>query len=112
MGTPEKIKKLNGYNFDWKEEVKELGFSPSIEKDDVGLIAQEVQEVVPQAVAPAPFDQEWDNDIKKSISKSGEDYLTVKYDKLVPLLVEAIKELKCEIEELKSEIKTLKKERN
>ena len=99
----EKIKKLNGYNFDWKEEVKELGFSPDISKNDIGLIAQEVQEVVPQAVAPAPFDQEWNNDIKKNISKSGEDYLTVKYDKLVPLLVEAIKELKAEVETLKAE---------
>lgn len=67
------------------------------------MIAQEVQEVVPQAVAPAPFDQEWNNDIKKNISKSGEDYLTVKYDKLVPLLVEAIKELKAEVETLKAE---------
>jgi hypothetical protein len=34
-------------------------------------------------------------------SKSGENYLTIDYSKLVPVLVEAIKELKAEIEELK-----------
>ena len=48
----EKIQKLNGYTFDWKDKVKELGFTPDLDKNDVGLIAQEVQEVVPQAVVP------------------------------------------------------------
>ena len=100
----EKIKKLNGYTFDWKNEVKELGFSPDIEKDDVGLIAQEVQEVIPQAVAPAPFDQEWNNDIKENISRSGENYLTIQYEKLVPLLVEAIKEQQKQIDDLKAKL--------
>ena len=100
----EKVLNLNGYNFDWKDKVKELGFYPNIEKNDVGLIAQEVQEVIPQAVAPAPFDQEWDEDKEKNISKSGEDYLTVKYEKLVPLLVEAIKEQQQQIDELRRKL--------
>lgn len=100
----EKVLNLNGYTFDWKDTVKELGFSPKIEKNDVGLIAQEVQEVIPQAVAPAPFDQEWDGDAEKNISKSGEDYLTVKYEKLVPLLVEAIKEQQQQIDELRRKL--------
>lgn len=100
----EKVLNLNGYTFDWKDTVKELGFSPKIEKNDVGLIAQEVQEVIPQAVAPAPFDQEWDRDAEKNISKSGEDYLTVKYEKLVPLLVEAIKEQQQQIDELRRKL--------
>lgn len=62
----------------------------------VGVIAQEVQKVVPEAVRIAPFDA---GDGNTSIS--GENYLTVQYDRLVPVLIEAIKELKAEIEVLK-----------
>ena len=100
----EKIQKLNGYTFDWIDGVKELGFEPSSQKDDIGLIAQEVQEVMPQATAPAPFDQEWDTDVEKYVSKSGEDYLTIQYEKLVPLLVEAIKDQQKQIDELNKKL--------
>ena len=100
----EKIQKLNGYTFDWIDGVKELGFKPSSQKDDIGLIAQEVQEVMPQATAPAPFDQEWDTDVEKYVSKSGEDYLTIQYEKLVPLLVEAIKDQQKQIDELNKKL--------
>lgn len=62
----------------------------------VGLYAQDVQLVQPEAVKPAPFDIADDGS-----SKSGENYLTVQYEKLVPLLVEAIKELRLEVKELK-----------
>ena len=105
----EKISKLNGCHFDWIKNIEELGFTPEFAKDDVGLIAQEVEAVCPQAVAPAPFDHEVDinaEDPKDRVykSKSGQDYLTVKYEKLVPLLVECIKELKSEVDELKAKL--------
>ena len=65
-------------------------------KQKMGVLAQEIQEVFPEAIEKAPFDMGPDG---KSIS--GEDYLTVKYDRLVPVLIEAIKEQQKQIEELK-----------
>jgi hypothetical protein len=92
----EKVKSLSGVTFDWNEKSKEAGFIPSRQKDDVGVLAQEVQSVLPQAIDNAPFD--WQD----GKSKSGENYLTVKYEKIVPLLIEAIKEQQKQIEELKA----------
>lgn len=67
-----------------------------------GLFADEVEAVLPEAVRPAPFD-----DNGAGGSKSGENYLTVQYEKLIPLLVEAIKEQQQQILQLKEAINTL-----
>jgi len=99
----EKVLQLNGCTFDWNEKSKELGFTPKYETNDIGLLAQEVEKVLPQAVAPAPFDTET-NEFGENVSKSGENYLTIQYERLVPLLVEAIKELKEEVNELKERL--------
>ena len=107
----DKVKSLTGYNFDWLDDINEKGFYPDHAKNDTGLIAQDVEKVVPQAVYPAPFDslsntEEGEPDL---VSKSGENYLTVQYDKLVPLLVESIKELSENINNLEQQIAELKK---
>ena len=60
------------------------------------MIAQELQKILPELVVPAPFDTDADGN-----SISGENYVTVHYDKIVALLIEAIKELKKEIDEIK-----------
>jgi len=70
----------------------------------VGLSAQEVKAVLPEVVTLAAFDTEFDENQKPIGSKSGEDYLTVNYDKLVPLLIEAIKEQQKQIDELKARL--------
>ena len=56
------------------------------------------------AVKPAPFDQVWDNDKLANVSVSGEDYITVQYERLVPLLVEAIKELSVRLTVLENKL--------
>lgn len=66
----------------------------------VGLIAQDVQKVLPEAVSIAPFDMAEDGS-----SKSGEEYLTISYDKLVPLLVEGIKELHLKVQDLEEKLR-------
>jgi ribosomal protein S10 len=63
----------------------------------VGLFADEVESVLPEAVKNAPFDRD-----ENGNSKSGENYKTVQYERLIPLLIEAIKELSEEVKQLKS----------
>jgi hypothetical protein len=115
----EKVQQLNGMIFDWNDVSEKHGFVPDTKYDDIGLIAQEVQEVVPQAVDLAPFDTHVEStpidrndknagNVETKSSVSGEDYLTVRYEKLVPLLVSAIKEQADEIAELKAMIKEIK----
>ena len=85
----QKVQLLRGVEFDWRDDVEEKGFNPSM-SHETGVIAQEVQEVIPDAVVPAPFD---------------ENYLTVQHEKIIPLLIEAVKEQQEQIEELKAIIK-------
>jgi hypothetical protein len=67
----------------------------------IGLIAQDLLEVAPEVVKLAPFDTYIDEKGNR-MSKTGENYLTIQYEKLVPLLVSAIQELSKEIERLKN----------
>jgi hypothetical protein len=93
----EKLKQLRGVYFDWKEKtdegelIKDLGFIPPIQKGEIGMIAQEVEKVIPQAITPAPFDDT-------------ETYKTIKYDRIIPLLVECINEQQKQIEEMKNKL--------
>jgi hypothetical protein len=101
------VSEMTGVFYDWKDEVEELGFTPDSKEDNVGVIAQEIQKVLPQVVKPAPFDRIRNKETGwKDVSKSGEEYLTVDYDKIVPVLIEAIKEQQKRIESLENTIKT------
>lgn len=86
----DKVSQLNGYYFTENEKAKELGYDN--DQRQVGISAQEVEKVLPEVVAPAPVDPE---------------YKTVKYDKMVPLLIEAIKELKEQNAEMADRIREL-----
>ena len=83
-----KVMSLGGYNFDWKDShLEDRGGVDGkfVKKKDIGIIAQEVQKVLPEAVG-----------------KREDGTLGVRYEQIVPLLIESIKELKSEIESLKS----------
>ena len=90
----DKVSQLNGFLYVQNDLAANFGYNEK--GTQVGLSAQEVQKVQPEAVKLAAFDVGDDG-----TSKTGENYLTVQYDKLVPLLIEAIKELKAEVDELK-----------
>jgi len=79
----DKVTTLDAFYYEANEVAQGLGYEPVRE---VGISAQQVQMVMPEVVAPAPID---------------EKYLTVRYERLVPLLIAAIKELKAEVEVLK-----------
>ena len=101
----DKINKLSGFTYNWdKDKCEKAGFIPK-DEEQIGVFAQDVQSVIPQAVKPAPFDTD-----EHGKSKSGENYLTVQYEKIVPLLIECIKEQQNEISLLKeSNIEILKR---
>jgi hypothetical protein len=92
----EKILTLRGVTFRPNSIAESFGYK---KENHVGVIAQDVERVLPEAVKPAPFDiMLFEN---TEISRSGQDYKTVQYEKLVPLLIEAIKELNKEVMKLK-----------
>lgn len=79
----EKLKEIGGYTFDWNDK-HELHKG----KHDIGVVAQEIESVLPQIVETR------DN-----------GYKAVQYDKLVALLIESNKELLKRVEELESKLK-------
>jgi hypothetical protein len=92
----EKLYSLNGVLYTNKDILSnEYGFDPDYSQK-VGVIAQEVQKVLPEVIKPAPFDVD-----EKGNSKSGKNYLTVQYERIIPLIVETIKEQQKEIDKLK-----------
>ena len=80
----EKVKQINGYEFDWNDK------QDIYKGHDVGVIAQEVEKIMPELVR--------DN---------SNGYKAVKYEKLVPLLIESIKDQQKQIDELKKKLEEL-----
>ena len=62
---------------------------------ETGVIAQEIQEVIPDAVTTAPFNNE-----ATKIRGIDENFLTVNKEKIIPLLIEAVKELSLQNKDL------------
>ena len=77
----EKVLALNGFLFEPNELAQSLGYE---KKKEVGVSAQQVEAVLPEAIATAPIDSK---------------YMAVKYERLIPLLIEAIKQLNDKVED-------------
>jgi hypothetical protein len=101
-GAISKVMSISGVTYEINEVAEKYGYTDK--KEMVGVIAQELERVLPQVVVPAPFDSAYTED-GTEYSKSGENYKTVQYEKIVPLLIEAIKEQQREIEELKQKVR-------
>ena len=80
----DKLLSLDGFYYEANEIAQAFGYDV---KKEVGVSAQQVQAIMPEVVAPAPID---------------EQYLTVRYERLVPLLIEAIKELSAKVSALEA----------
>ena len=98
------INRINGFHFTPNDLATTYGFSKT---PDVGLSAQEVQGILPEIVKLAPFDMKRDG-YNNIVSKSGDNFLTICYEKMAPLFVECIKALKKEINELREEVAELR----
>jgi hypothetical protein len=93
----EKLKLLYGVTYKGNDLAKSFGFTDDSEQ--VGVIAQDVEKVLPQVVKHAPFDIG-----EGGASKTGDHYKTVQYERIVPLLIEAIKELHYDLRNLKDKL--------
>ena len=82
----DKLGKIGGYTFDWNDKQQ------IYHGHDVGVLAQEIEEVLPEAV-----------------KDRGSGYKGVQYDKIIPLLIEGIKELKEKVKHIEENCDCLKK---
>jgi hypothetical protein len=98
----DKIDKLNGFYYVQNELGNELmGFNGKVQ---LALSAQEVKVVAPEVVSLAPFDMKPVDGQDEPVSRSGEDYMTIQYERLVPLLVEGLKEAHSRIKHLEARL--------
>jgi hypothetical protein len=94
----DKVCRLEGFTYVHNDVAREHGFTD--DRQYVGLSAQDLQAVLPEVVFPAPFDAD---------NKSGHNFLTVQYERVVPLLVEALKEERSKREMLEERLAKLEK---
>jgi hypothetical protein len=94
------VSKLQGFYYKPNKTANDLGIKGN--KRELGVSAQDVQKILPELIDIAPADISYDAE-NNVVSKTGSNYLTVNYEKMIPLLIESIKELNKNINELKKE---------
>jgi hypothetical protein len=97
------LKQFRAHRFNWNNLVEKYGIPIEVGKEEVGLIAQHVQRVLPDAVVV----NKSANKINPDGTQEDLDYLTINYDKITPLLVEGVNIHEEEIAAMKAEISRL-----
>jgi hypothetical protein len=105
----DKIMALKPSRFNWKDEAEQItqGVIKG-GKEEVSVIAQETEEIIPDAVVINKA-----GGGKNRVTVDGEeikDYLTVNYDKITPFLIQAVKDLKSELDDMKDLVNELREE--
>jgi hypothetical protein len=95
------ISELNAFYYTANDTARK--YTRTDDEEKIGLSAQDVQKVLPSIVSLSAFDTELD-DNGNITSKTGQNYLTVDYARIVPILIQAIKEQQKEIDSLKEKI--------
>jgi hypothetical protein len=97
----DKLMQISGVEFDWVDNIEEIGFQPQ-QMHETGVIAQEIQAIIPDAVMVAPF-----NNNATDISGVDNEYLTVDKEKIIPLLIEAVKQQQEYIRTLEARVQSI-----
>ena len=82
QNATDKIKSISGVEFTWNNVAKNIGVSDS-EEVQIGLLAHQIKQLYPSMV----YTHE-------------DGYMRVNYDKLIPILIESIKELSDKIDSI------------
>ena len=94
LGAMGILKQINGVRFDWRSGFQHTACKAG--KSDIGILANEVEAVLPELIT-------------ESIELEGESYKTVAYDKLIPVVIEAVKDMHhdvyAELDAVKQQLK-------
>ena len=104
------LEKINVFKYNCNDLAESFGYNKN--KVEIGLSAQQIKNYYPELVDLAPFDSIYDNETGGKISKSGENYLTLNYERLIPVLLQAIKELNINNKKLEVKYNDLEKNIN
>ena len=95
------LSKLSAYRFNWNDKVSEFSTEVKPGKEEIGLIAQEVQEALPDAVSI----NKAGNKVNPNGEQTKSDYLTINWNKITPLIVQALNDTTRELNDLKQLLK-------
>lgn len=83
----ETIRNLEGIAYRWNSNMLDLDPSSTSDKIKIGVRAQDIEKTIPAALGP---------------NVGSKDYMTVKYESLIPVLIEALKDADARIKELEN----------